>query len=493
MKHINILLTLIMLLSFSFTSVQAQELRLTLDDAINMAADSSLSAVKAQRSYLSGYWEFRSYKAARLPSLTLNLTPAQYNRNIVQRYDSEQDRDVFRTQQSYYASGGLSVKQNIDRTGGTVYLNSSLDFLRSFGDNPYTQFSSVPFRIGYSQSLVGYNPFKWDKLIEPLKYERRKKELTYNLEQISEESIIYFFALAQAQAEYDLAVKNLASCDTLYKIGCDRHKIAAISKADLQTLKLDVINANNTLKNSEISLRSAMFQLASFLNIEKDLTLKLNLPERPKSIIISADEALAYARENNPEFLALKQNLLESKQTVERTKKESGINASLNASIGFNQVGSEFKDVWQNLLQQDMVSVSLTIPILDWGLRKGKYNMARNNLNVVEISSRQREKEIEEEVVMTVNAFNVQGGIIESAEEAKLLAESAYKDTRMRFIIGKSDINSLSMSLTRKDTAEKNYIAALRNYWLSYYKIRRLTMYDFTNNCQIRSSEHIIE
>lgn len=493
MKHINILLTLIMLLSFSFTSVQAQELRLTLDDAINMAADSSLSAVKAQRSYLSGYWEFRSYKAARLPSLTLNLTPAQYNRNIVQRYDSEQDRDVFRTQQSYYASGGLSVKQNIDRTGGTLYLNSSLDFLRSFGDNPYTQFSSVPFRIGYSQSLVGYNPFKWDKLIEPLKYERRKKELTYNLEQISEESIIYFFALAQAQAEYDLAVKNLASCDTLYKIGCDRHKIAAISKADLQTLKLDVINANNTLKNSEISLRSAMFQLASFLNIEKDLTLKLKLPERPKSIIISADEALAYARENNPEFLALKQNLLESKQTVERTKKESGINASLNASIGFNQVGSDFNDVWQNLLQQDMVSVSLTIPILDWGLRKGKYNMARNNLNVVEISSRQREKEIEEEVVMTVNAFNVQGGMIESAEEAKLLAESAYEDTRMRFIIGKSDINSLSMSLTRKDTAEKNYIAALRNYWLSYYKIRRLTMYDFTNNCQIRSSEHIIE
>ena len=491
MKRTNIYLSCLML--FSFTSIQAQELRLTLDDAINMAADSSLSAVKAQRSYLSGYWEYRAYKAARLPSLTLNLTPAQYNRNIVQRYDSENDRDVFRTQQSYYASGGLSIKQNIDWTGGTVYLNSNLDFLRSFGDNPYTQFSSVPFRIGYSQNLVGYNPFKWDKLIEPLKYERKKKELTYNLEQISEEAITYFFTLAQAQAEYDLAVKNLASCDTLYRIGCDRHQIASISKADLQTLKLDVINANNTLKNSEISLRRAMFQLASFLNIGKEQKLKLSLPERPRAFTISADEALAYARENNPEFLALKQNLLESRQTVERTKKESGINASLNASIGFNQVGSEFKDVWQNLLQQDMVSVSLTIPILDWGVRKGKYNMARNNLNVVEISSHQTEQEIEEEVVMTVNAFNVQSGMIESAEEAKLLAESAYEDTRMRFIIGKSDINSLSMALTRKDTAEKNYIAALRNYWLSYYKIRRLTMFDFTQNRPIRTNEHIIE
>ena len=457
-----------------------------------MAADSSLSAVKAKRSYQSGYWEYRAYKAARLPSLMLNLTPAQYNRNIVQRYDSENDRDVFRTQQSYYASGGFSIVQNVDWTGGTLYLNSSLDFLRSFGDDAYSQFSSVPFRIGYSQSLIGYNQFKWDKLIEPLKYEKRKKELTYNMEQISEEAIIYFFSLAQAQAEYDLAVKNLASCDTLYKIGCDRHKIAAISKADLQTLKLDVINANNTLKNSEISLRRAMFQLASFLNMDKEQKLRIELPERPRLFTISASKALMYARENNPEFLTLKQNILESRQAVDRTKKESGINASLNASIGFNQVGSEFNQVWRNLLQQDMVSVSLSIPILDWGVRKGKYNMAKNNLNVVEISSRQTEQQIEEEVIMTVNDFNVQGGMIESAEEARLLAESAYEDTRMRFIIGKSDINSLSMALTRKDTAEKNYISALRNYWLSYYKIRRLTMYDFVNESVIDTENDII-
>lgn len=474
------------------TSVNAQEIRLTLDDAITMAADSSLSAVKAKRSYQSGYWEYRAYKAARLPSLMLNLTPAQYNRNIVQRYDSENDRDVFRTQQSYYASGGFSIVQNVDWTGGTLYLNSSLDFLRSFGDDAYSQFSSVPFRIGYSQSLIGYNQFKWDKLIEPLKYEKKKKELTYNMEQISEEAIIYFFSLAQAQAEYDLAVKNLASCDTLYKIGCDRHKIAAISKADLQTLKLDVINANNTLKNSEISLRRAMFQLASFLNMDKEQKLRIELPERPKLFTISASQALMYARENNPEFLTLKQNILESRQAVDRTKKESGINASLNASIGFNQVGSEFNQVWRNLLQQDMVSVSLSIPILDWGVRKGKYNMAKNNLNVVEISSRQTEQQIEEEVIMTVNDFNVQGGMIESAEDARLLAESAYEDTRMRFIIGKSDINSLSMALTRKDTAEKNYISALRNYWLSYYKIRRLTMYDFVNESMIDTGNDII-
>ena len=101
MRTITIYTTLAVLLLTANT--KAQEIRLTLDDAITMAADSSLSAIKAHRAYMSGYWEYRAYKAARMPSLTLNLTPAQYNRNIVQRYDSENDRDVFRTQQSYYA------------------------------------------------------------------------------------------------------------------------------------------------------------------------------------------------------------------------------------------------------------------------------------------------------------------------------------------------------------------------------------------------------
>lgn len=67
--------------------------------------------------YLSGYWEYRTYNANRLPSLTLNMTPAQYNRDITKRYDSEQDLDIYRSQQSFYAYGNLAVRQNFDLTG----------------------------------------------------------------------------------------------------------------------------------------------------------------------------------------------------------------------------------------------------------------------------------------------------------------------------------------------------------------------------------------
>ena len=71
--------------------------------------------------------------------------------------------------------------------------------MRYFGDQTYNQFSSVPIRLGYQQDLLGYNAFKWERKIEPLKYEKVKKELLYNVEQMSEQATTYFFALAMAQ------------------------------------------------------------------------------------------------------------------------------------------------------------------------------------------------------------------------------------------------------------------------------------------------------
>lgn len=473
----QLILTLFLLTGLQL--LQAQSVTLTLERTISLAADSSLESFRSRNLYLANYWQYRTFRAGRLPSLTLNLTPAEYYRDITRRYDSEHDIDVYRKQQSFYAGGGLQIKQNFDLLGGSFFVDSKLGYMRNFGENTYTQFTSVPFRIGYSQDLLGYNAFRWERKIEPLKFEKAKKQLLYNLEHLSEQATTYFFALAMAQAEYDLAKENVASTDTLYHTGQERHKIAAISQADLLTLKLDAVNARNTLKNAEIALKRAMFSLASYLNFDKNTDIRLLLPGRPRDMTISVEEALLMARENNPDYLELRQQVLEAEQQVDKTKKEAMFNASVSASIGFNQVADNFKDAYRNPLQQDVVSVSVAIPLIDWGVRRGKHNIAKNNLNVTKISARQEELTLEEDVIMTVGDFNIQQNLIGSAEEALDLANMAYNETKQRFMIGKADINSLTLSLNRQQEAQRNYISALQNYWLSYYKIRKLTLHDF--------------
>jgi len=432
--------------------------------------------------FLASYWEFRSFKAARLPSLTLKTTPIQYNRDIVRRYDSDLDQDVYREQQSVYSYGNLSINQNVDLTGGTFFVDSELGYIRNFGNRKHTQYTSVPIRIGYSQSLFGFNSFKWEKKMEPVKFEKAQKQFIYNQEEIAGTTVSYFFNLAMAQKEYDLANENVLSTDTLYNIGQERHKIASISQADLLTLKLDAVNARNNLKNKEISLKRTQFSLLSFLNMSENSEIELILPEHVSQMYISPIKAVEHAQENNPDYIAYTQELLAAKRDVEQTKRNSVFNANISASVGFNQVADNFSDAYRSPMRQDIIRVGLTIPILDWGVRKGKVNMAQNNLNVTLISIQQKKQALEQEIIMSVSDFNIQKDLVSSAEEAMGLADMAYNMTKQRFIIGKADINSLTLSFERKNNAQKGYIQALHNYWVSYYKIRKLTSYDFENN-----------
>ncbi|HBG41559.1 MAG TPA: hypothetical protein DDW85_09120 [Porphyromonadaceae bacterium] len=461
--------------------IRAQEKQIVLDlpATVELANDSSLSAFRAKNSYMSGYWEYRSFKADRLPSLSLNLTPISYNRDYTRRYDSDQNIDVYRRQQSLYSYGNLAAQQNLDITGGTFFIDSELGYIRNFGDQTYSQYSSVPIRVGYRQNLLGYNPFKWEKKIAPVKFEKAQKELIYQLEQTAETATGYFFDLAMAQAAHELAKENVLNSDTLYRIGEEKYKIASIGQADLLTLKLDKINAQNSLQNAEIELKRSMFALAAYLNLDKNAQIRLKIPDYPKDVSVFVEQAIQFAKEYNPQYLDSEQQILQSKQTLERAKIESIFNAGLSASIGFNQVAESFRQAYRNPLQQDIVSLTLSIPLVDWGVRKGKLNMAKNNLNITKLTAQESEIRLEEDIIMTVGDFSIQQQLIHSAEEAMELAKLAYDQTRERFIIGKADINSLTLSTNRRQDAQQNYISALRNYWQSYYKIRRLTLYDF--------------
>ena len=45
--------------------------------------------------------------------------------------------------------------------------------------------------------------------------------------------------------------------------------------------------------------------------------------------------------------------------------------------------------------------------------------------------------------------------------------------------------NLMNIALEEKDNARQDYIVALRDYWLTYYSIRILTLFDFKNNQQL--------
>lgn len=470
------------LCGFRLSAQQLGTVTLNLEETVRLAGDSSLSAFRAKNMYMANYWEYRSFRADRLPSLSLGMTPLSYKHSFTNRYDSQQDIDIYRRQQTLASYGNLSAKQNFDLTGGTFSIHTGLGYIQNFGKNEKSQFSSIPVSIGYNQELIGYNRFRWERKIAPLKFEKAQKELIAQLEETAEVAAGYFFDLAMAQAEYELAEENRSNTEKLYRIGEEKYKIASIGQAELFTLKLDRVNAQNSFQNAEIRLKRTMFALAAYLNFDKNTKITLQLPDYPKTFAISTDDALMHARQNNPRYLESKRQLLESQQKLDKTRKEALFNAGFSASIGFNQIANTFRDVYRNPSQREFVELTLSIPLVDWGVRKGQYNMAKSNLNIVQLTAQQDELRLEEDIIMTVGDFTMQQQMIRSAEEAVELAKVAYEQTQERFIIGKADISSLTLSTNRRQEAQRNYIAALKNYWQSYFKLRKLTLFDFEKN-----------
>ncbi len=473
------LLVFVLLVSASVMSQNKQKIALTLFDCIHIAADSSLQAFKTQHTYLSSFWEYRSYKASRLPSVNLQITPIQYNSNFTKRYDYNENIEIFRKQRTIASSGGVTITQNFDPTGGVFTVETGLSYMKNYGNNNYSQFSSIPFRLGYSQSLFGFNKFKWSKKTAPLKFEKAKKQYLYSKEEISEQVTQYFFNLAMALSEHQMAKENVCSTDSLLRAGKERNRISGISQSDLLTLELDLMNAKNTLDNAIITLKKANYSFISFLNLDKEIEVELILPTKINLFNISEDLALQQTKANNPDILLYKQEILDAEMNLDRAKKSSAFDASFSASIGFDQIGDSFTAAYRNPSRQDIVRIGLAIPILDWGVRKGEVNMAKSSLGITQLTMEQKELELEQDVLVLASEFNSYLSLILRTQQTLRMAVEAYHTVKQRFVIGKEDISSLTLSLSRRKEAQRNYISTLANYWVSFYKIRKITLYDF--------------
>jgi outer membrane protein TolC len=191
---------------------------------------------------------------------------------------------------------------------------------------------------------------------------------------------------------------------------------------------------------------------------------------------------LALAKENNPQILSYQRELLEADRDVAQARAERGLNANLFATFGLTQRATDLKDVYIDPQDQQTVRVGITVPILDWGLGRGKVKMAQSNREVVRTTVDQALTDFEQDVFLKVMQFNRQDDQVQIAKKADLVSQNRYEVTKQRFLIGKIDVLTLNVAQTERDQAKQKYINTLSGFWQYYYQMRRLTLYDLEKN-----------
>ena len=458
-------------------------MELTLDRAMEIACLNSVDAAVAVNQLKSAYWQFRTYKANRLPELVFSGTLPTFNNN----YNTYQNSDgTYGYVRSNWLglTGELSVTQNIPFTGGTLSLSTGLDMTRQLGPGAYNEFLAIPVALTLSQPLFSVNTFRWDKKIEPVRYAESKAAYMEDMETVRLNTINYFFNYLLAVENLKIAEQNLENADQLYSVAEERRKIGQISETELMQLRLSALQAKADVTQCRSSLNSNMFTLRAFLGLSERDTIVPVLPEAVPLPSLEYEDVLDKALQNS----SFAQNILRRKLEADyavATAKGQRYQVDLNVSVGYSGVNRELAVAYNDFRDQEVVSVGLSIPILDWGKRKGQVKVAESNRDVVRSQLRQEELDFNQNIFLLTENFNNQAGQLALARESDRVASARYRTSVESFLIGRMSVLELNDARDAKDLARQDYVQQLYYYWFYYYNIRSVTLWDYATGTPV--------
>ena len=456
--------------------------KLTLQEAIQLAQASSPEAEAARHTYRAAYWSYRSFRADYLPEVSLSASP--YLNRQINKVTQPDGTELFLRQNQLATDLTLSVSQNVWFTGGNLFMQTAAQRMDELGEKS-TAYNTQPFTVGYRQSLFGYNSLKWNRRIEPVRFQEAKKTYSESLELIASKTCELFFALASAQSDFEIAQANYASADTLYRYARGRYRIGSITENEMLQLEVNKLTEETNLMKARISVEDAMLTFRSFLGIREEEEIEVVPHDSVPDFEVPLDKALEQAHFHSPEIETYRRMQLESRSQLASARASRGLKADLYLQFGLSQTAARLRDSYRDPLDQQYVSLSVVIPILDWGRGKGKVRVAKSNIELVNTQVEQGMNDFELNVRQMVRQFNLQARQVEVASRTDETARRRYEVALRLYLMGKSSVLDLNAATTEKDTSRRNYIEALKTYWMLYYGLRSLTQYDFYRNCPL--------
>ncbi len=172
-------------------------------------------------------------------------------------------------------------------------------------------------------------------------------------------------------------------------------------------------------------------------------------------------EVLDLALQNNPDILNQQINVLNAQSNAAQAKASKGLNASISASLGYSQQAEIIDKAYNNLSNSQLVSMQFTLPILDWGLGRGRYQMAKSSLELAQVQANQALVDFQQNLFLDVEQFNLQKNQVAIAAKSDTVAMKRYEVTKQRFLIGKIAVLDLNDADSQKGPEQESLCSGL--------------------------------
>lgn len=455
----------------------------TLEQVIAQAQAQAIAAKQATARRATAEWRWRAFQADYRPQLVLEGNLPSFTRSFIEVRQPDGNL-AFNAVSFNNAQLNLTLRQRLSKTGGTIFLQQQLQRFDDF-EQGSTLYNGIPLAVGWEQPLRGYNAFKWEKQVEPLRYTESQQAYTEQLEDIAFDATQRYFDLLLAQVNLQIATNNRQNSDTLLVVAQEKLALGKLSQNDLLQLQLGRLTALKDLSAARQAAAVAALELRTFLGLRQAATPELELPLPQPTGNISPEVALREARRNRSAATAFQRRALVAASQLDQARTENGFTANLVVAVGLSNRGEQLRDLVRQPLDRQYVALQFNLPLVDWGRARARVATAEANLQVEQQEIAQDELNFEQAILTQVTLV---GMLLEQAQltaQADALAAERFAIAQQRFLLSDLSITDLSIAIQEKDQARRDHIQTLRSFWEAHYTLRRLTLYDFARQQKI--------
>ena len=458
-----------------FLGLSAEEV--SLNDALNKYVYNTIYVRSKRLALQNSLLEYENYKKSFLPALSLNLTPVSFDHSmrLLQNYNTGEYTNV--EEFSNTTSGGISISQRIAATGGIVTVGSGLSFLHEFSNNN-NSFSSSSMYLSYSQALFGGGKnMSFERAISKLKNDMALKDFCTSVSTEQQKILELYLNAYSNKTDIDFYSKVTCLGDSLLMHARIRKDAGKITEYEYNLVEMQQLDNKIELEKSQYAYATSIRLLGKELLVD-DIELKsLSATDFPE--YIEESDVVRLVNQNNPTYQSLELERISAEYRLHQKKTDNRFNANISLSYGLNQYANSFADAYRHPDQRQSASVTLSIPVFQWGINRNKLKIAKNEYEMTLQEQEYAISNFKEEIHNYVIDYNMSKGLAGVAEQKYNLSAQQYSLASLRFKMGK--IAAIELSNAHKDylQAKQYYLSVMRDLFENYYRIRHLSLYDF--------------
>lgn len=474
----------IIILKSGTSQISRDTLNLSLKQVLNLSIEKSLDIKSAESSFKENQLNIQRLQEQLKPRLFANAVLPSLNRAIESR-PTPDGQEAFFNRATLYNSAGVQLNYNLIATGGVLSANSSLDrldVLKTQNQQATTNYLFSPISVSYRQPFFQFNELKWQRE----QYDFLSKELTSRQVNVREavaiQAIQNYTQAYQAQINLYLITNKISETNALLEIKNKLASLGKVQKSELLRLQLEKQSNQSNYQKALIEWEKARLNLCDFLQLDRDQSIYLLSPPSLENIYIDPVIAVKYALENS--FIAA-QNTLRIKNAetdIKRTNMDNGIDISLDVSIGLNKSDSKLSTIYQEVLDKQNISLTLSVPLNGSKERALNREIATEQLYREKLNIEREATDISRQVIIAIKELNLLVNNIELEKKRREVAEEIYNITRNQYTLGDRSITELNVAQSEQEEALRSYYQSILDATAKYYEIRKLCLFDFINN-----------